>query len=144
MTKMLFGLLAATAGIATAIQSAANAGLASRLGLGAALVVNTSIVLFGSLVLFAASGRHGTFFPSGTPWWLYVGGFCGFLFVLSMASVFPKLGAAVTIALVVLGQGIAALVIDHFGLLGMPKEPVTLARVAGLVLVGAGVALIRS
>jgi transporter family-2 protein len=73
-----------------------------------------------------------------------VGGVCGFVVLLSLAFVFPKIGAAVAIALVVLGQGGAALAIDHFGLMGMPKEPVTLVRVAGLLLVGGGMALVRA
>ena len=143
MTQILFGLIAAAAGVATAFQAAANAGLASRIGLGAALVVNTVIVLLGTLVLYFARGSHGTFFPAGVPWSLYVGGVCGLVILVSLAFVFPRIGAAVAIALVVLGQGGAALAIDHFGLMGMPKEAVTIARVAGLLLVGGGVALLR-
>jgi transporter family-2 protein len=144
MTKVLIGLIAVVAGVAAALQGAANAGLSSRIGLGAALVVNTSIVLLGALVFHVAEGPHGRFFPSGAPWSLYVGGVCGFVVVLSLAFVFPRIGAAFAIALVVLGQGAAALAIDHFGLFGMPTEPVTLARVAGLLLVGGGVALVRA
>jgi transporter family-2 protein len=44
---------------------------------------------------------------------------------------------------VVLGQSAAALAIDHFGLLGMPKDPITLPRVAGLALLALGVSLVR-
>jgi transporter family-2 protein len=143
MTKLLLALIAAVAGVATAFQSAANAGLASRIGLGAALVVNTSIVLLGTLIFFCVRGPHTTFFPSGTPWFLYIGGVCGFIVILSLAFVFPKIGAGLAIAVLVLGQGAAALAIDHFGLLGMPKEPLTLARLAGLLLLAGGIALIR-
>jgi transporter family-2 protein len=128
--------------MAAAFQAAANAGPSSRIGLGAALVVNTSIVLLGSLALYFARASHGSFFPSGAPWSLYIGGACGFVIILSLAFVFPKIGGA--IALVVLGQGVAALAIDHFGLMGMPQEPITLTRVVGLLLVGGGVALIRA
>ena len=144
MTNLLFGLLATAAGVAAALQAAANAGLASRIGIGAALVVNTAIVLLGTILLYVARGPQGSFFPAGTPWSFYLGGLCGIVLLVSLTSVFPKIGAAVAIALVVLGQGLAALAIDHFGLLGMPREPVTLARVAGLLLVGGGVALIRA
>jgi transporter family-2 protein len=143
MTQMLFGLVAVGAGVAATVQAAANAGLAARIGLAAALVVNTAIVLLATLVFYFAGSPSRSFFPAGTPWSLYMGGLYGFLILLSLAFVFPKIGAAVAIALVVLGQGAAALAIDHFGMLGMPTEPVTLARVAGLLLVGAGVALIR-
>jgi len=144
VTSTWIGLIAAAAGVATAFQAAANAGLSSRIGLGAALVVNTSIVLLGTLAFYFARGPHGSFVVSGTPWTLYVGGVCGFIVILSLAFVFPRIGAAVAIALVVLGQGAAALVIDHFGLMGMPTEPVTLARVGGLLLVGGGILLTRA
>ena len=143
MTRLLFGLIAAAAGVATAFQSAVNAGLASRTGLGAALLVNTVVVLLGTVVFYVGAGSQGNFFPTGTAWYLYLGGLGGFVVILSLAYVFPRIGAGVTIAILVLGQGVAALAIDHFGLLGMPREPVTLARVAGMALVCGGVALMR-
>jgi len=141
--KVLFAALAVLAGVATALQASANAGLSQRVGLGAALVLNTLIVLAGTLVLFATRGPHANFFPAGTPWALYVGGACGFVVILCLALVFPRIGAAWAIALVVLGQSLAALAIDHYGLLGMPRDPVTIARAAGLALVAIGVSLLR-
>src|SRR5438093_3324290 len=142
-TKLLFAALAVCAGIAGSFQSAANAGLSQKTGLGTALVVNTSIVMAGSLAFFLARGPDAGFHPIGTPWSLYIGGFCGFVIILSLAFVFPKIGAALAMALVVLGQSAAALVIDHYGLMGMPKDPVSVPRVAGLALVAGGTALIR-
>ena len=144
MSSVWIGLFVVAAGMATAIQAAANAGLSSRIGLAAALVVNTSIVLVATLAYYFARGASGTFFPPATPWSYYVGGLCGFAVLLSLAFAFPRIGAGVAIALVVLGQGAAALAIDHFGLLGMPVEPISAARVAGLVLVGGGIVLIRT
>jgi transporter family-2 protein len=41
------------------------------------------------------------------------------------------------------GQLAAALVLDHFGLFGLARHPVTLTRAAGLVLVLVGAALVR-
>jgi transporter family-2 protein len=64
--------------------------------------------------------------------------------ILSLAFVYPKIGAALAVALLVLGQSAAALAIDHFGLMGMPSVPVTVSRVLGLALVAGGIALIRS
>ncbi len=91
-----------------------------------------------------ARGPHANFHPAGTPWSLYIGGICGFVIILSLAFVFPKIGAALAVALVVLGQSAAALAIDHYGLMGMPRDPVSLSRIAGLALVVGGVALLRS
>jgi transporter family-2 protein len=142
-SELLFAGLAVVAGIAGSFQSAANAGLAARTGLGAALVMNTTIVLALTLAYFVARGPHLHFFPAGTPWSLYIGGVCGFTVVSVLTVVFPKIGAALAIALLVLGQSVAALAIDHYGLLGMPKDPVSLARLTGLALVAGGVALLR-
>ena len=55
----------------------------------------------------------------------------------------PRLGVAMTFSLIVLGQMLITLVIDHFGLLGVPVQQVTLSRVAGILLVIGGVVLIR-
>jgi transporter family-2 protein len=141
--QAVFAALAVLAGIAGSIQPAANGGLAQKIGLAATLVLNSVIVLAAALFFFLARQPHLHWFPAGTPWTYYVGGLCGFTVIFCLAFVFPKIGAAWTIALVVLGQGIAALIIDHFGLLGMPKDSATLARVAGMALVAVGCALAR-
>jgi transporter family-2 protein len=144
MTTILYAVLAVCAGLAASFQSAANAGLARKAGLGAAMVLNTLIVMAGSLALLLARGIRSDFEPTATPWSLYIGGFCGFIIVFSLALVFDKIGAAFAIALVVLGQSAAALAIDHYGMMGMPKDPISIVRVLGLGLVAGGVALLRS
>ncbi len=141
--KVLFAVLALLAGIATTLQASANAGLSQKVGLGATLVLNTVVVLAAALLFFVARGPHANFFPVGTPWALYIGGACGFVIILVLALVFPKIGATWAIALVIVGQSVAALAIDHYGWLGMPKDPVTISRAAGLVLVAVGASLIR-
>jgi transporter family-2 protein len=141
--NLLFAALAIFAGIAGSLQPAANGGLAERIGLGATLVLNSVIVLAAALVFFFARGPHASFFPAGTSWTYYIGGLCGFAVIFCLAFVFPKIGAAWAIALVVLGQCAAALAIDHYGMLGMPKDPVTIARAGGLALVTLGCALVR-
>ena len=100
-------------------------------------------MLIASLGLWAALGAQTTFLPAGTPWSLYLGGLFGFIIVASLTVVFPKIGAAYAIALMVGGQCIAALVVDHYGLIGMPREPLTLQRVIGAALVAAGVVVFR-
>ncbi len=141
--KIVFAALAIAAGVAAALQAATNAGLAKSAGLGPALVVNTVVVLLGALGLWAAMGAKTTFFPAGASWTLYLGGLFGFVIIASLAFVFPKIGAAYAVALMVGGQCIAALVVDHFGLMGMPRDPVTLQRVIGVALVAAGAVVMR-
>jgi bacterial/archaeal transporter family-2 protein len=140
---VVFTALAFAAGVASAIQAATNAGLARSAGLGPALIINTVVVLSGAIGLWAALGAKTTFFPAGASWTLYLGGLFGFVIIASLAVVFPKIGAAYAIALMVAGQCVAALIVDHFGVMGMPHNPLTIQRVLGLALVAAGVVVMR-
>jgi transporter family-2 protein len=143
VAKIVLSVIAAAAGLAAALQASANSSLARHTGIGAALVVNTSIVLSGALALWACEGAPRTFFPVATPITLYLGGIFGFVIIAAGTFVFPKIGAAHAIALMVAGQCCAALAIDHFGLLGMPRDPVTMRRVVGVGLVAAGIAVLK-
>ncbi len=143
MVKLICAMLAVAAGIAVAFQGATNQGLQKVAGIGPALVVNTIVVLIGATGLWLATGAQTTFFPAGASWTLYLGGIFGFIVIAAAVLVFPRLGAAYAIALMVAGQCLAALLIDHYGLMGMAKSPATLPRVLGVALVAAGVAVLR-
>lgn len=141
--RSLFVALAVLAGAASALQGATNAGLTGRIGVASAVLVNATVLLAGALLFWAWRGAPATFFPAGVPWNLYLGGLLGFTIVTAIALAFPRLGGATTIALMVLGQGLMTLIIDHYGLLGMPRDPLTLGRLLGIMAVAAGVFLIR-
>jgi bacterial/archaeal transporter family-2 protein len=47
------------------------------------------------------------------------------------------------VALIVLGQMVGAMLFDHFALLGVPENPITPTRMAGVALLIGGVVLIR-
>jgi len=143
LTNLIWTALAVVAGVAVAFQGATNQGLMKSTGIGPALVVNTVIVLIGALGLWLATGAKTTFFPPKASWNLYLGGVFGFVVIAAAVLVFPRLGAAYAIALMICGQCLAAMIIDHYGLLGMEKNPATLQRVFAVMLVVAGVALFR-
>jgi len=140
---ILLPIIAAAAGVAATLQASANSGLARYTGIGAALVVNTLIVLAGALALWAYDGAPRAFFPGAAPRSFYIGGVLGFVIIATGTFVFPKIGAAHAVAFMVAGQCLAALAIDHFGLLGMPPDPVTMKRVVGLALVAVGLAVLK-
>ncbi len=73
----------------------------------------------------------------------WVGGLLGAFFVTAAVMLVPRLGVAMTFSLIVAGQMLVTLIIDHFGLLGVPVKEVSIARVGGIVLIAAGVVLIR-
>ncbi len=55
----------------------------------------------------------------------------------------PRLGIASMLTLAIAGQMIAALIVDHYGALGLDRSPVTPGRIAGALLVIGGVLLVR-
>jgi transporter family-2 protein len=72
------------------------------------------------------------------PWWAWTGGALGAAFVLSSTLLIPQLGAAKLVCLVVLGQIVGSLLLDHFGVLHAAK-PIDALRLMGgaLVVIGA-------
>ncbi len=143
-------LLMITAGAAVAAQVAMNAQL--RLVVSSGLwATNISFAVttatgIAALLLGMAAGRAPV--PSAAamtaaPWWVWLGGFGGFAYVFLALLSAHRLGAALVATAGILGQLFASVLIDHNGWLGMPVHRVTSVRIAGLMLVAAGLALIR-
>ncbi|MNJ34898.1 Inner membrane protein YdcZ [compost metagenome] len=138
-------LLVVIAGGATALQAPTNARLAGAL----ASPVNAAFVSF--LVGTAALGvlaltlqaRPDAAAARALPWWTWIGGLYGAIFVVSAAWGVPRLGVALTVILMVAGQILISVLLDHFGALGVPKQPLNLTRVLGVLLVFGGVLLVR-
>lgn len=137
---------ALTAGMMLPFQFGINAQLAQWVG----GPVRASLLSFavGTLALLALTiafyrGWPGSDQVSGAPWWVWVGGLLGAFYVVGSVVTAPRLGAATLVALILAGQAIASLLVDQFGWVGFPEHPVTPGRLAGVVLVAAGVALVR-
>ena len=77
------------------------------------------------------------------PWYLWLGGVLGAIFVGYITWVNQQQGVALTFALVVSGQIFVSLIIDHFGLLGSEIRTITLEKLLGAVLIIAGLVLIK-
>lgn len=73
----------------------------------------------------------------------WIGGILGAFFVASAVVLVPRIGVALTFSLIIAGQMLITLVIDHFGWLGVPEKPISLMRVLGVTLITIGVVLIR-
>lgn len=73
----------------------------------------------------------------------WIGGLLGAFYVAVSIILLPKLGVATTVTLIIAGQMLMSLVMDHYGLLGVPVKEISYARVGGAILVIAGVVLIR-
>lgn len=81
---------------------------------------------------------------SQTSWWMWVGGCLGTFYVWSTIFAAPKIGTALTLGITIAGQMIAALFLDHFGVLGLTKYSANPIRIMGVVLVILGVSLMAT
>jgi transporter family-2 protein len=145
-TFVLIVLLAAVGGVAAVTQQVFNANLRYALNSAAwAGVVSYAVGLACVVALALASGDPLPSFAvaRGTSWYLWTGGALGAFFIIMAIFLVPKLGAATFIALFVVGQMLASLVLDHFGLFGLEKHAASPVRLAGAALLVAGVVLIR-
>ena len=133
-------------GAAIAVQALANSRLRVALGTPVWAAIAQFIVGLAALVAIALLTRQpapDTEGLSRMPWWGWVGGAVGALFIVVSIVLTPRLGTALTLATITVGQLLAALVLDHYGLLGAPVVRLSLPRVLGAACLLAGIALMR-
>jgi transporter family-2 protein len=143
---ILLLLLALAVGVLLPVQAGVNAQLRSAVGspLTAALVsflVGTAGLVTAVVIFRTPMALRGAWVDS--PWWQWVGGLIGALYVIATIVLAPRLGAATLVAAVVAGQMIASLLLDQYGLLGFPTHPINGLRVLGAGLVIVGVILVQ-
>jgi len=142
----LFLLIALVAGAMMPTQAAINNKLAISVG-SPVLAALISFVV-GTVALFVYALLSGESLSAlraagSAPPVAWIGGLMGAFFVASAVVLVPRLGVALTFSLIIAGQMIVTLIIDHFGFLGLEVRPVNWARIAGILLITGGVALIR-
>lgn len=74
---------------------------------------------------------------------VWLAGFLGAFYVAAVIILAPKLGTALTFSLVVAGQMTISLILDHYGLLGLPIKHINWQRLLGVAFLITGVLLIR-
>jgi transporter family-2 protein len=139
-------LLALVAGAMMPTQAAINNKLAGYVQSPiSAAFISFFIGTVGLSVYLIASGT-----PIASLWNIkdappvaWLGGLLGAFFVTCTVVLVPRIGVAMTFSLIVAGQMLITLVLDHFGFLGVPVKEISLARVFGILLITAGVVIIR-
>ena len=115
--------------------------------LGATLARITCQLVLGIAAVFLYTLLRQVPFPSTekafqTPWWGWFGGIFGAVYGLAAIVLASQLGAATLTALVVTGQLLCSVILDHFGWLSFDVHPASWARIAGCALMVVGLILI--
>ena len=146
MNHSFYYLLAFCAGGALSVQLGVNSQLKAVLGhpVMAALVsfLVGTVALIMYFLLFQRESLSTVANLSGMAWYKWSGGLIGAMFISGVIIIAPRIGAANTAALVVAGQVLLALLLDHYGLLGFIQHPFNMMRFIGAALLIGGVFLI--
>lgn len=142
MPNIVLMILMAIGGVAVAMQPSINARLAEKTGFLQAATISFAV---GTLILFfiSLSSGQGSFrrIPEAD-WWQLTGGLFGAFFVTMTIVGVPRIGTTAVLALTIVSQLVAGLVMDHYGLFGMRGIPIDFKRMFGVALLLAGVFLI--
>jgi bacterial/archaeal transporter family-2 protein len=147
MKPLLISLLVIVAGISVVLQQSLNAKLGRNLN--AALWAGFSnylvgLVCMGLLIIIIDEPKPSLAAMARIERWEWCGGVFGAFFIGLSIILIPKFGAARFICLLVAGQMLASLTMDHFGLFGLETKAIDLPRLLGVVLLIGGVALVRT
>ncbi|NJC24867.1 DMT family transporter [Neolewinella antarctica] len=146
MQQAIFFLFAIVAGVMLPVQ----AGLNTEIGRSVKDPVYASLISFviGTiglvLYLLLARADWGEIRNTASlPWYYWTGGLMGAVYVAAIVVLTPRLGVALTFGLTVAAQMVFGVIMDHYGWLGVPKSPINWMRVLGVLLIIAGVVIVR-
>ncbi len=142
---IIFFALALITGALIPIQAATNAAFSKSIG--NPLITGLMVFVVGLIGMLLFILLSKTSFPArqqlaSAPIYGYLGGVIVATYVVMITVLVPRIGVGTAIGLIVTGQIICAVVIDHFGLFNVPVHSISLTRGAGMLLMIVGVYLV--
>jgi transporter family-2 protein len=133
----------AVAGGLVALQAPINSRLGRAVGSFPSAALSFTVGLLALLAIVVIAGQVDGFSRAGNaPWWAFVGGLCGAIYVSAALVSVRTLGAGGVTAATIAGQLTLSVVVDRFGLLGVEQRAINAPRIVGIALLVAGVALV--
>ncbi|EFE95984.1 DMT family transporter [Serratia odorifera] len=142
---MTYYVIAFAAGLGITLQTTLNSQLAQGLG-GDSVTAALFSFAAGAFSLGVYSLLRGGSFTSLTaipsqPLWSLTGGLIGACALFSYVVLAPKIGFSALLGLAIVGQLISSQMIDHFGLLGAIRRPVSLLKLGGMLVMLTGLVI---
>ena len=144
--SLLLILAAIVSGAVVPFQAGANALLGRTLGHPLWGTVVSLCVSFACILPVMALAKVEAPTVSNlaqAPRWIWIGGIVGVVYITGALILAPKLGAAGFVMAAIAGQMLASVIIDQWGLVGLPQKPVSLSRLAGLGLIFLGLIVMQ-
>ncbi|MBS4538853.1 DMT family transporter [Clostridium sp. D2Q-11] len=134
----MYKLSASFIGILIALMVTFNGILAKKTGDYVSILMIHIIGLIAiSLILIIKNKRINL--KKDIPIYFFSGGAIGVIMIFFNNISFNNLGVSLTLSLGLFGQSITAVIIDHFGLLGMSKHTFNKKKTTGFILIFIGI-----
>jgi len=147
MSIIMYIVAAVAIGIAISLQPPINATMASMLGsplLAASISILISLIVVFALWLSWGNGCGDISQIKTLPWWVFIGGVVGVIFVAGSVVVAPVLGVALFFVCVIAGQLIGSSLVDQLGIFGLTVKPINTMKLIGIGLVLLGALLVQN
>lgn len=132
MADWLIIVIGLIGGAAVGLQSPLAGSMAQRIGgTASSLVMHLSGALFSAILLFLRGGERIREWKT-LPWYMLTAGIFGVVLYQTIGITLPRLGSTMMIVLIIIGQLVLGVIVDHFGLLGVVQRPIDLPRVLGV------------
>lgn len=145
MEKIIWIILAIIAGAGLPIQAGLNSKLAKTGGspLHAAMISFTVGVV--ALVIFILCTSQNVSWKSlkDAPIYSWLGGLLGAFYVSIIIYSFPRIGPGLAFSLIVAGQLLVSLLMEHFQVLVAQAQPISFVKIAGMFLIVGGVVMMK-
>lgn len=146
MLNTLFILAAIVVGGLLTVQGILNSQLATALHhpMQATLIsFFVALLAIAAIMVFRGIPLPSIALLKPLPPYLFVGGFLGVIYVTTVLVLMPKIGATNVVFAIFIGQTLVSITVDHFGVAGIPQHQLNLPRIAGTVLLFAGLYLVQ-
>ncbi|RVT81740.1 DMT family transporter [Rhodobacteraceae bacterium CCMM004] len=146
MSQTLLAILALITGALIPFQLAFNGQLGTALRsvyLGAFFVFLVGLVALFAILIVQRSAWPSSTELAAVPWTAWAGGLIATAYIVAVVFLVPRLGVGTTAVLVIAGQLVAAMILDHIGAFGAAVNPLTTPRLGGALLVLAGAGLVK-
>ncbi len=137
-------LIGIVGGMAVGLQSPIAGGMSERVGgTASSFIIHTSGAFLSGALLLLRGGEQMQNWRT-LPWYMLGGGMFGVLLYITLSYTLPRVGATSAVVLIIVGQLMVGLAVDHFGLIGVAVRHIDPVRVAGaLLLILAGYLIVR-
>jgi transporter family-2 protein len=145
MDKLLWIVLAFIAGSFLPVQAGINAKLGRAAESPAAAALISFAIGAVALFIYVLVSKQSISWQGlkAAPMYAWIGGLLGAFYVTAVLLAFPQLGPGLTFALIVAGQMLFTVVLEHFNILVTQPHPMNVPRLIGVLLVIVGAIIIR-